>query len=191
MWVGVDNYSLRWHTIGGMVETIVPWVLFGVLAYAGIQITRIGRGMTKILLIQGANMAWLGRRQPEIYGTTTANQLDQDLQAHAAKNSYDLEIFYTHLEGEAIGRVYQGVDESIDGLVMNPAGFTYRGEALRDCILACGGLPYIEVHISNLGKRDIKSALVSAADGMIMGFGLHGYVLALDGMLDLLKNNKA
>ena len=47
------------------------------------------------------------------------------------------------------------------------------------------------MHISNLGKRDIKSALVSAADGMIMGFGLHGYVLALDGMLDLLKNNKA
>ena len=136
MWVGVDNFNLRWHTIGGMVETIVLWVLFSVLAYAGIQITRIGRGMTKILLIQGANMAWLGRRQPEIYGTTTANQLDQDLQAPAAKNAYDLEIFYTHLECEAIGRVYQGVDESIDGLVMNPAGFTYRGEALRDCILA-------------------------------------------------------
>ena len=82
---------------------------------------------------------------------------------------------------------FVGLDEGIDGLVMNPAGFTYRGEALRDCILACGDLPYIEVHISNLAKRDIKSALVTAANGMIMGFGLHGYVLALDGMLDLLK----
>ena len=133
-------------------------------------------------------MAWLGRRQPEIYGTTTASQLDEMLQTHAAQNAYDLDILYTHLEGEAIGRIYQAVDEGIDGLVMNPAGFTYRGEALRDCILACSDLPYIEVHISNLAKRDIKSALVSAASGMIMGFGLHGYVLALDGMLDLLKN---
>ena len=146
--------------------------------------------MTKILLIQGANMAWLGRRQPEIYGTTTASQLDQTLQEHAVKKSYELDIFYTHLEGEAIGRIYQGVDDSIDGLVMNPAGFTYRGEALRDCILACGGLPYIEVHISNLAKRDITSVLASAANGMIMGFGLHGYILALEGLLDLLKNNK-
>ena len=133
-------------------------------------------------------MAWLGKRQPEIYGTTPASQLDETLQAHAAQNTYVLDIFYTHLEGDAIGKVYEAVDEGIDGLVMNPAGFTYRGEALRDCILACGGLPYIEVHISNLAKRDIKSALVSAANGMIMGFGLHGYVLALDGMLDLLKN---
>ena len=133
-------------------------------------------------------MAWLGKRQPEIYGTTTASQLDETLQAHAAQNTYDLDIFYTHLEGEAIGKVYEAVEEGLDGLVMNPAGFTYRGEALRDCILACGNLPYIEVHISNLAKRDIKSALVSAANGMIMGFGLHGYVLALDGMLDLLKN---
>jgi 3-dehydroquinate dehydratase-2 len=133
-------------------------------------------------------MAWLGRRQPEIYGTTTASQLDEMLQAHAAQNDYDLSIFYTHLEGEAIGKVYQEVDEGIDGLLMNPAGFTYRGEALRDCILACGDLPYVEVHISNLAKRDIKSALVSAANGMIMGFGLQGYVLALDGMLNLLKN---
>ena len=71
--------------------------------------------MSKILLIQGANMAWLGRRQPEIYGTTTASQLDEILQAHAAQNAYDLDIFYTHLEGEAIGKIYQAVDEGIDG----------------------------------------------------------------------------
>ena len=75
----------------------------------------------------------------------------------------------------------------VDGLVMNPAGFTYRGEALRDCILDCEGLPYIEVHISNLAKRDIKSVLASAADGMLMGFGIQSYLLALDAMLDLLQ----
>ena len=59
--------------------------------------------MTKILLIQGANMAWLGKRQPEIYGTTTALQLDEMLQAHAAKNVYDLDIFYTHICNHMLG----------------------------------------------------------------------------------------
>ena len=143
--------------------------------------------MTKILLIQGANMAWLGKRQPEIYGTTTTEQLNKMLRAHAVENGYDLDIFYTHVEGEAIARVFQAVEGNVDGLVMNPAGYTYRGEALRDCILDCEGLPYIEVHISNLAKRDIKSVLASAADGMLMGFGIQSYLLALDAMLDLLQ----
>ena len=143
--------------------------------------------MTKILLLQGANMAWLGRRQPEIYGTTTADQLNEMLQNHASDHGYDLDIYYTHIEGEAIARIFQGVEEGVDGLVMNPAGFTYRGEALRDCILDCDGLPYIEVHISNIAKRGIKSVLANAAQGMLMGFGLQSYLLALDAMLDLLQ----
>jgi len=143
--------------------------------------------MTKILLLQGANMAWLGRRQPEIYGTTTADQLNEMLQNHASDHGYDLDIYYTHIEGEAIARIFQGVEEGVDGLVMNPAGFTYRGEALRDCILDCDGLPYIEVHISNIAKRGIKSVLANAAHGMLMGFGLQSYLLALDAMLDLLQ----
>ena len=143
--------------------------------------------MTKILLLQGANMAWLGRRQPEIYGTTPADQLNEMLQNHASDHDYDLDIYYTHIEGEAIARIFQGVEEGVDGLVMNPAGFTYRGEALRDCILDCNGLPYIEVHISNIAKRGIKSVLANAAQGMLMGFGLQSYLLALDAMLDLLQ----
>ena len=143
--------------------------------------------MTKILLIQGANMAWLGKREPEVYGTTTADQLNEMLRTHAVDNGYELDIFYTHVEGEAIARVFQAAEGDVDGLVMNPAGFTYRGEALRDCILDCEELPYIEVHISNLAKRGIKSVLASAADGMLMGFGVESYLLAMDAMLDLLQ----
>ena len=109
------------------------------------------------------------------------------LQNHASDHGYDLDIYYTHIEGEAIARIFQGVEEGVDGLVMNPAGFTYRGEALRDCILDCDGLPYIEVHISNIAKRGIKSVLANAAHGMLMGFGLQSYLLALDAMLDLLQ----
>ena len=83
--------------------------------------------MTKILLVQGANLTFLGRREPAIYGTTTAAELDAMLQSHARKHDYVLDIFYSNIEGEAINRIYRAVDEGFDGLVMNPAGFTYAG----------------------------------------------------------------
>jgi len=71
------------------------------------------------------------------------------LRCHAHDHAYQLEIFYTNIEGEAINRIYQAVDEGFDGLVMNPAGFTYAGFALRDCIKGAG-LPYVEVHKRNI-----------------------------------------
>ncbi len=141
--------------------------------------------MTKILLIQGANMAWLGRREPELYGTTTAAELDAMLQNHARDNGYELEIFYTHVEGEAIARIYKAVDAGADGLVMTPAGFTYGGAALRDAVLG-SSLPYVEVHMTNQAKRGIESVTVTAADGMVMGFGIRSYVLGLEAMLGVL-----
>ncbi|MDP6352475.1 MAG: type II 3-dehydroquinate dehydratase [Alphaproteobacteria bacterium] len=142
--------------------------------------------MTRILLIQGANMSWLGRRTPELYGTTTAAELDAIVQDHARAAGYDLEIFYTDLEGEAIRRVHQAVDDGVDGLVMNPAGFVHAGKALRDCILDCADLPYVEVHMTNLETRDLRSVLAEAADGLVMGFGTDSYLLGLDAMLGLL-----
>jgi len=128
-------------------------------------------------------MSYLGRRQPELYGTTTATELDQMLHEHARTNAYDLEIFYTHLEGEAIGRLYQAVDEGVDGVVMNPAGFLYAGYALRDCLRAIS-FPYIEVHMTNIEKRGIHSILAEASVGVIAGFGVHSYFLGLDAMLN-------
>jgi 3-dehydroquinate dehydratase-2 len=142
--------------------------------------------MERILVLQGANMSYLGRRQPELYGTTTAAELDQMLLAHAAANTYHLEIFYTHVEGEAIGRLYRAVDEGVQGLVMNPAGFNYAGYALRDCV-ATLPFPYVEVHMTNIDKRGIHSLLAPVAVGMVSGFGVHSYVLGLEAMLRLLR----
>src|ERR1700753_1466288 len=76
--------------------------------------------MTKILLVQGPNLSFLGRREPAIYGTTTPAELDVLLQSHAKKHDYALDIFYSNIEGEAINRIYQAVDEGFEGLVMNP-----------------------------------------------------------------------
>src|SRR6516165_2370355 len=108
--------------------------------------------MTKILLVQGANLTFLGRREPEIYGTTTPAELDAMLQKHAQRHGYQLDIFYTNVEGAAINRIYQTVEESADGLVITPAVFTYAGYALKNCIKGAA-LPYVEVHISSIAKR--------------------------------------
>lgn len=144
--------------------------------------------MKKILLLQGANLNYLGKRQPEIYGHTTQDELDALLQQNAQKQGYHLDIYYTNLEGEAINRIYQAKEEGFDGIVMNPAGFTYAGYALRDCILGVN-LPYIEIHISNIAKRNIHCVLSDISIGLITGFGIYGYVLALQAMLNILNEN--
>jgi 3-dehydroquinate dehydratase-2 len=143
----------------------------------------------KILLIQGANMAYLGKREPEIYGTTTAAQLDQLLQRHARERGFELEIYYTHIEGEAIGRVYRAADEGVDGLLMNPAGFIHAGYALRDCLRSMR-FPYVEVHMSNIDKRGLKSVTAETARGIIAGFGLRSYLMGLDALLALIGDEK-
>jgi 3-dehydroquinate dehydratase-2 len=141
----------------------------------------------RVLLVQGANLTYLGKREPAIYGSTTPAELDARLLAHATERGYELEIFYTSHEGAAIDRIYEAADAGVDGLVMNPAGFTYAGYALRDCIKGAG-LPYVEIHISNIAARNIHCVLSDVSVGFITGFGMHGYILALDAMLEILAS---
>ncbi|MEC9151841.1 MAG: type II 3-dehydroquinate dehydratase [Pseudomonadota bacterium] len=143
--------------------------------------------MTKILLLQGANMVWLGQREPELYGTTTANELDAIMRARAASAGITLDIFYANIEGEAIARIYQAVKEGVDGLLMNPAGFTYAGFALRDCIKAVS-LPYVEVHMTNIERRGTRSVLAEVANGVVTGLGISSYLLGLDGLLNAIEH---
>lgn len=146
--------------------------------------------MPKLLLIQGPNMSYLGRRQPEIYGTTTAKQLDALLLKHARAHGYALEILYTHSESAAIERLYAAADEGVDGVVMNPAAFLFAGYPLRDCLRAIP-IPYIEVHMTNIERRGIHSILAETAVGVIAGFGVQSYVLGLEAMLAQLHKARA
>lgn len=140
----------------------------------------------KLLLIQGANMCYLGKRQPEIYGTTTARELNEALQAHCQAIGVELEIFYTNHEGEAIDRIYRATEEGFHGLMMNPAGFQYRGFALRDCLLAVP-LPYVEIHITKASiTGGLNTVTAAAAKGYVCGFGIDSYFAGLDGMIRLL-----
>jgi 3-dehydroquinate dehydratase-2 len=143
----------------------------------------------KILLVQGANMARLGKRQPEVYGTTTAAELDAMLLKHAAMRAVTLDIFYTHVEGEAIGRVYEAVDAGVDAVVINPAGFLHAGYALRDCLKGLP-VPVIEVHMSNIEKRGMHSVTAEAAHGVIAGFGLQSYFVGLDMAAEVARERK-
>lgn len=143
----------------------------------------------KLLLIQGANLNSLGHRQGNTYDTTTAEQLDVMLRQHASDWGYELEIFYTNIEGEAINKVYASVTDGVDGILANPAGFTYNAYSLRDCLNYVAP-PYVEIHLTNIDQRDIKSVLSAAAVGVVYGFGLNSYFVALEAMLRHLKHAK-
>ncbi|WP_422003345.1 type II 3-dehydroquinate dehydratase [Reyranella sp.] len=140
----------------------------------------------KLLLIQGANMEYLGRRQPELYGTTTAKELDQILRRRARALAVGLDILYTNTEGEAVTAIYRADRAKVDGVLFNPAGFLHAGHALRDCLRSIGA-PAIEIHMTNIEKRGYGSVTAEAAIGVIAGFGVDSYLLALEAMVSRLR----
>jgi 3-dehydroquinate dehydratase-2 len=140
----------------------------------------------KLLLLQGANMEYLGRRQPELYGTTSARQLDALLCLCARELGVGLDIFYTNSEGEAVSAIFKADRAGVDGILFNPAGFLHAGYALRDCLKSIRA-PAIEIHMTNIEKRGYGSVTSEAAVGMIAGFGVDSYLLALDAMVARLR----
>ena len=140
-----------------------------------------------ILVIQGPNLNYLGKREPEHYGTTSAAELDALIREHADSNGYRVSIFYTNTEGAALDRIYQAVEEGVDGLVMNPGAWLITGQPLKYCLKAVA-LPYVEVHIRNIYKSGHSSILAEEAVGVVQGFGVKTYLLGLDGMLAILAS---
>jgi 3-dehydroquinate dehydratase II len=143
--------------------------------------------MPKLLLLQGANMNWLGRREPELYGRTTAAELDARLREYAQKLGFTIDIVYTNHEGEAIECLYRAVEDHVDAVVLNPGGFSYAGYALRDCIKGIT-VPVVELHLTNHYARSIHSVTASASRGVMMGFGVNTYFRAVDAALDIVAD---
>lgn len=135
-------------------------------------------------------MSWLGRREPELYGTVSAEDLEKMLTLHAMREGHSLKVFYTNTEGAAIDRIYRAVEEAADGLLMNPAGFSYAGYALRDCIKGAA-LPYVEVHMTNTGKRGIHPVTSCVADGFVAGMGIQSYFIGFDGLVEVIARRQA
>jgi 3-dehydroquinate dehydratase-2 len=146
--------------------------------------------MSKILLIQGANMHLLGIRQPEIYGTATAAELDALINAYATERSVELEILYTNSEADLIDRASRASEDGFEAIVCNTGSFCYASYSIRDCFAAIS-VPVIEVHMSNQLAREIHSVTAAGANGVIMGFGHDTYLIGLDVALRLIAKKKA
>ena len=147
--------------------------------------TKKAQRMTPILLVQGANMSRIGRRNPAHYGSLFPAEFDAVLTQYANGLGLDLAVFYTNIEGEAINRIYDAADSGCKGLIMNPAGFTQNGYALGGCVKECG-MPYIEIHCQNPLGRGVHSVTGEASKGIVCGFGPDSYFIGLDAMKRLL-----
>ena len=146
--------------------------------------------MKKMLLLNGPNLNLLGLREPEQYGRTTLADVEAMCQEAAKRLGVELECFQSNWEGALIdkihdyGRLFKS-GQAV-GVVFNPGAFTHTSVALHDAIKGVDGLPVIEIHISNVHARESfrhHSYVSPAAAGIVVGFGVQGYLLAMEGLM--------
>ena len=137
--------------------------------------------MAKILVLHGPNLNLLGTREPEVYGSTTLADINQELSQQAGIAGHDLDSFQSNAEFELIERIHRARDEGVAFIIINPAAFTHTSVALRDALLGVA-IPFIEVHLSNVHAREAfrhHSYFSDKAVGVICGLGAQGYQFAL------------
>ena len=143
----------------------------------------------KLLVINGPNLNFLGIREKGIYGSESYEGLVERLQEKAKQDDIELECFQDNGEGAIIDRIQKAYFDKTDGIIINPGAYAHYSIAIRDA-LASIEVPKIEVHISNVYKREEfrhKSVITSVCTGEILGLGLNGYFLAIDAMKELCK----
>lgn len=137
--------------------------------------------MGRILLLHGPNLNLLGTREPDKYGTETLAAIDARLQEAARGLGFDLECHQSNAEHDLIDRIHGAAAAGVGFIIFNPAAFTHTSVALRDALLAVD-IPFIEVHLSNVHRREgfrRRSYFSDVAVGVISGFGAEGYDMAL------------
>ncbi len=140
--------------------------------------------MTRILVLNGPNLNLLGTREPAIYGSVTLAEIEANLREIAAEIEVELEFVQSNHEGELVDAIQQANDR-FDGAIVNLGAYTHTSLAIRDAFLAAP-LPFIEVHLSNIFRREEErhhSVVADLAIGMITGLGAQGYLLALDAIV--------
>ena len=142
--------------------------------------------MNKIFLINGPNLNLLGTREPDIYGSTTLNQIVKMLKAEARKRGIRVAAYQSNHEGSIIDVIQRLPAKGYAGLIINPGAFTHYSYAIRDAIKAAG-LPAVEVHLSDIEKREEFrkiSVMREVCVGQVKGLGPQGYVKALEMLLN-------
>jgi 3-dehydroquinate dehydratase II len=134
----------------------------------------------RVLVIHGPNLNLLGRREPEVYGKATLDDVNALISTEAGELGASVEFFQSNCEGELVDAVQRAMD-TVDGIILNPGAYTHYSYALRDAVAGCD-LPVVEVHLSNVHAREEfrkTSVVAPVAVGQISGFGPQSYVLAL------------
>jgi len=145
----------------------------------------------KILVIHGPNLNLLGIREPEVYGSVTMEEINKGLEETASSNNIQIEAFQSNAEHEIVTKLQDSMDH-IDYIIINPGALTHTSIAIRDSLLGIG-VPFYEVHISNIFAREEfrqKSYFSDVANGVICGLGTQGYDLALRHIIDNYKDKK-
>ncbi|QCU90738.1 type II 3-dehydroquinate dehydratase [Thiomicrorhabdus sediminis] len=147
--------------------------------------------MASILVINGPNLNMLGRREPEIYGHETLEDIISGLIDLADEYNIRLFDFQSNAEHEIVERIHKAMDDDTDYIIINPAAFTHTSVAIRDA-LATVDIPFIEVHLSNIHKRESfrhHSYFSDLAEGVIAGLGTKGYRLAFEAAAEKLEES--
>ena len=145
----------------------------------------------KILVIHGPNLNMLGKREPEIYGKTTLDEIDSQLEALGATLGIIVETFQSNHEGAIVDKIQEAATAQ-NGMIINPGALTHTSIAIRDALLTLD-VPIIEIHISNIYKREPfrhKSLISDVVDAQITGLGINGYSIALRAMAELIQNRR-
>ena len=145
----------------------------------------------KILVINGPNLNMLGKREPEIYGSLSLDQINDELLQLALPLGLEIDFFQSNHEGAIIDKIHDAFSEDIDGIIINPGALTHTSVALRDALLLLP-CPIVEIHLSNIYKREAfrhKSMLADIVTGQISGFGSYGYQMALNAMVNLINKS--
>jgi len=142
-----------------------------------------------IAVIHGPNLNMLGTREPEVYGSTSIEQVNKNIKKHADKLNIEVEIFQSNHEGQIVDFIQNGYNK-FQGIVINPGGLTHYSIVLRDALVSVK-LPAIEVHISNIHQREEfrhKSVIAPVAVGQISGLGTDGYIYALSAIVNVIRS---
>lgn len=147
--------------------------------------------MKKVFVIHGPNLNLLGNREPQIYGGSTLDEINNRISKEAERIGVECEFFQSNLEGELVDTV-QRAGKTADGIIVNPAGYSYTSVALLDALKAVQ-IPRVEVHLSNIfAREEFRRTSMTAAGctGLISGLGVEGYLLALRYILVQLDGEK-
>ena len=147
--------------------------------------------MTTIYILNGPNLNLLGQREPHIYGHDTLATIEAMCRTKAKALEVEITFHQTNIEGELVNMIQEARDKA-QGLIINAASYTHTSIALHDAVKAVG-LPTIEVHLSNVHAREDfrhHSYMAAAAKGVICGFGPYSYILALDALAQILKQEE-